>query len=85
MAVVTQVAFQLDESDLDRVDAQARAQAVSRAHVLRLAVRDYLARAREAELDAQIEAGYRDLPPGPDDDGLAEVSQAALKAADLAW
>jgi len=53
--------------------------------VLRDAVRDYLATTRETEIDAQFEAGYRDVPPGADEDGLATVSQAGLRAADLAW
>lgn len=57
----------------------------SRAEALRAAVGEFLARRREARIDAQLEAGYAAMPPTPEDDVWAEASREGLRAADLEW
>lgn len=85
MAGVTQVAFQLDDESLLRLDELAAGASSSRAEILRIAVREMLARHREAAIDAQLAAGYDAKPPGPEVDAWAELSIEGLAAADLDW
>ncbi len=85
MANATQVAFQLDNESLRRVDALAATMSRSRAHVLRMAVHELLRAHREAAIDAQLAAGYGAQPPGPELDAWAELSVEGLRDADLDW
>jgi predicted transcriptional regulator len=85
MSSVTQVAFQLDDQSLATLDELAKASAQSRAEVLRSAVREFLNRRREEQIDAQIAAAYADLPAGAEQDASAAASRAGLEAADLDW
>ncbi len=87
MADVTQVAFQLDNDSLAALDEVAAAMSHSRAEVLRIAVREMLARRREADIDARLAAGYGAGGPISEDEqsGLAEASVDALRSADLDW
>ncbi len=85
MANVTQVAFQLDNESLRRVDALAATTSRSRAHVLRTAVHELLRAQREAAIDAHLAAGYGAEPPGPELDAWAELSIEGLRDADLDW
>lgn len=83
MGAVTQVAFQLDNASVAAIDAMAARESRSRAEVLRLAVAELLKRQREAEIDAQLEAGYAAVPPNDEDLAFAEVGRKGLKAAKL--
>lgn len=85
MREVTQVAFQLDDQSLRQIDELAAAESSSRAHILRIAVRELLMTRRDATIDAQLAAGYGELPPGPEDDAWAESSIDGLRAAELDW
>lgn len=85
MAAVTQVAFQLDNESLQRIDELATARSSSRAEVLRGAVRELLRRQREAAIDEQLADGYAATPPGPEERAWAELSLEGLRAADLDW
>jgi len=85
MGDVTQVGFQLDDESLAALDALASRDSLSRAEILRTAVRDFLARRREDDIDARLAAGYRDRPAGGEEAGLAEVSLHGLRAAQLDW
>lgn len=85
MADVTQVAFQLDNESLRRIDELAAARSSSRAEVLRGAVRELLHQQREAAIDEQLAAGYAAKPPGPEGQVWAELSLEGLRAADLDW
>lgn len=57
----------------------------SRAEVLRTAVNEIPARRREAEIDAELAAGYGAAPSAQEDEAWAELSVEGLKAADLDW
>jgi len=85
MRDVTQVGFQLDDESLAELDALASRDALSRAEMLRTAVRDFLARKREDDIDARLAAGYRDVPPSIEEDEMAEVSLLGLRAGQLDW
>ncbi len=85
MSKVTQVAFQIDNETLSKVDALVSGEFRSRAEVLRTAVREMLARRHEAEIDAELAAGYGAQPPAHEDDAWAELSVEGLQAADLDW
>ena len=85
MSTVTQVAFQLDNESIRRVDALAAARSCSRAEVLRGAVRELLRQAHEAAIAEQLAAGYAATPPGPDERAWADLSLEGLRAADLDW
>jgi predicted transcriptional regulator len=85
MANVTQVAFQLDNESLRRIDELAATESSSRAEVLRGAVRELLSRHREAAIDDQLAAGYAVAPPGPEEAAWAELSMDGVRAADLDW
>jgi predicted transcriptional regulator len=85
MADVTQVAFQLDNESLRRIDELAAAQSSSRAQVLRSAVSTLLMAHREAAIDAQLAAGYGEKPAGAEEEGWAATSLDGLQAADLDW
>lgn len=88
MSKVTQVAFQIDNETLDQVDALVSSEFRSRAEVLRAAVREMLARRREAEIDADLAAGYGVRPPdqeNQEDKVWADLSVEGLQAADLDW
>lgn len=85
MASVTQIGFQLDDESLAELDIVASRDALSRAEVLRIAVRRFLAQRRADDIDARLAAGYRDLPPGPSEEALAEVSLEGLRAGHLDW
>jgi len=85
MSKVTQVAFQLDNESLRRIDELAAADSSSRAEVLRGAVRGLLSRHREAAIDDQLAAGYAATPPGPEETAWAELSVDGARAADLDW
>jgi predicted transcriptional regulator len=85
MANVTQVAFQLDNESLRRIDELAAAESSSRAEVLRGAVRVLLSRHREAAIDHRLAAGYAATPPAPEEKSWAELSVDGFRAADLEW
>ncbi|MDN5931477.1 MAG: ribbon-helix-helix protein, CopG family [Pseudonocardia sp.] len=86
MSDVTQVAFQVDNERLAEIDALVQDKEFrSRAEALRAAVAEFLARRREARIDAQLEAGYAAVPQGPEDDVWAEAGRDGLRAADLEW
>lgn len=85
MGNVTQIAFQIDDDALAELDREAHRRAVSRAEVLRLAVRRFLAAQREADIDARLAAGYGEVPLDGAEDVLADVSLEGLVAADLDW
>lgn len=85
MSNVTQVAFQIDNDSLVEIDQEAQRRAVSRAEVLRLAVRRFLAAQREADIDARLAAGYGVAPITAAEDVLADVSLEGLVAGDLDW
>ena len=85
MATVTQIAFQLDNESLRRIDELAAARSSSRAEVLRGAVRELLRQEREAAIDEQLDAGYAANPPGPEERAWAELSLEGLRSADLDW
>jgi predicted DNA-binding protein len=83
---VTQVAFQLPNDLLARVDELASRHSRSRAAELRSAVEAYLENLREQAIDEQLAAGYGAVPP--DDDlgaAMAAEGAASLKLADLDW
>jgi len=85
MANVTQVAFQLDNESLRKIDELAAAQSSSRAQVLRSAVSTLLTAHREAAIDSQLAAGYGAKPAGAEEEGWADASLDGLQAADLDW
>jgi len=85
MGKTTQVAFQIDDRSLRRIDEIAAGQAISRAAVLRTAVHELLAAQREASIDAQLAAGYGAQPLGAEDAAWTEASLEGLRAADLDW
>jgi len=85
MGNVTQVAFQLDNDSLAAVDALAEHVATSRAEVLRIAVRELLARRREALIDEQLASGYGVTALGDEQVLQADRSVEGLSAADLDW
>jgi len=85
MSSVTQVAFQLDSSSVVELDKIAADRSSSRAEVLRTAVRELLARHREASIDAQLAAGYGVRPPDAESTALADVSIDGLQSTDLDW
>lgn len=85
MGSATQVAFQLDDESLAAVDAIATGESRSRAEVLRIAVAEMLKRRREAEIDAQLAAGYAAVPQTAEELAFADVSLKGLKAAELDW
>ncbi len=85
MVEVTQIAFQLDDELLAELDSVAAEAAASRAEVLRTAVREYLARRREAAIDAQLAAGYAEVPQCTGERALADFAIEGLAAGDLEW
>jgi metal-responsive CopG/Arc/MetJ family transcriptional regulator len=85
MADVTQVAFQLDNESLRRIDQLAASESSSRAEVLRGAVRELLGQRRDAAIDEQHAAGYAASPPALEEEAFAELSVEGLRAADLDW
>ncbi len=86
MSDVTQVAFQLDNDGLSKLDELVeRHEFRSRAEVLRAAVHEFIARRRESRIDAELAAGYGVQPPGSEDAALAELSVEGLGEADLDW
>lgn len=85
MSKVTQVAFQIDNEILSKIDVLVPGEFRSRADVLRTAVRELLARRHEAEIDAELAAGYGVQPPAHEDDAWADLSVDGLRAADLDW
>jgi Arc/MetJ-type ribon-helix-helix transcriptional regulator len=86
MSDVTQVAFQVDNERLAEIDELVAGQEFrSRAEALRAAVGEFLARRREARIDAQLEAGYGLHPQGAEEAAWAAVSVEGLRAADLDW
>ncbi|MBV9313066.1 MAG: ribbon-helix-helix protein, CopG family [Pseudonocardia sp.] len=85
MSSITQVAFQLDNDSLAEIDAFAAQGGHSRAEVLRMAVRELLARRREEHIEAQLAAGYAQQPPTLAERKLADLSIEGLRAASLDW
>ncbi|MCA1673859.1 MAG: ribbon-helix-helix domain-containing protein [Actinobacteria bacterium] len=85
MSKVTQVAFQIDNETLSQIDALVSSEFPSRAEVLRTAVREMLARRREAQIDAELATGYGAQPPRREDEAWADLSVEGLQAADLDW
>ncbi|MGH3824837.1 MAG: CopG family transcriptional regulator [Pseudonocardiaceae bacterium] len=85
MGEATQIAFQLDNESLAAVDALAAQESQSRAELLRRAVREFLTRRSEEEIEAQLAAGYGHPPPGSEADELAELSVEGLRAGHLDW
>lgn len=79
------MAFQLDRRSLRQVDELAAAESSSRAHILRIAVHEMLMTRRDAMIDAQLAAGYGELPPDPEAEAWAASSLDGLRAADLDW
>ena len=85
MVNVTQVAFQLDNESLRRIDELADAESSSRAQILRSAVHQLLTVQRERAIDAQLAAGYAAAPQRAEDVGWASASLDGLQAAELDW
>jgi len=85
MSGATQVAFQIDNETLREIDSLVAREFRSRAEVFRTAVHEWLARRREAEIDADLAAGYGVRPPGREDDAWADLSVEGLAAARLDW
>ena len=86
MSEATQVAFQIDNRRLAEIDELVTDQEFrSRAEALRAAVGEFLARRREARIDAQLEAGYAAVPQGAEEAAWAAISVEGLRAADLEW
>lgn len=80
-----QVAFQLDAESLAEVDRLAGGEFASRAQVIRIAVHEWLARRREAQVDAALAAGYGAEPVGTEVDAWADLSIEGLEAGKLDW
>lgn len=85
MGGVTQVAFQIDDRSLTALDALVAERYRSRAEVIRLAVQEWLARAREQQVDAALARGYEAEPAGDEERSWAELSVEGLRAGDLDW
>lgn len=86
MSDSTQVAFQIDNGRLAEIDALvAEHEFRSRAEALRAAVQEFVARRRDAKIDAELAAGYGVHPPGDEEDAWADTSIDGLTAADLEW
>ncbi len=86
MFEATRVAFQIDNQRLAEIDELVSDHEFrSRAEALRAAVGEFLARRREARIDAQLEAGYREHPQGAEEAAWANISVEGLRAADLEW
>ncbi|MGL4175991.1 MAG: ribbon-helix-helix domain-containing protein [Dermatophilaceae bacterium] len=86
MAQSTQVAFQVDSDRLAEIDELVAGHEFrSRAEALRAAVHEFLTRRREAQIDAQLEAGYEARPQGAPESAWAEISVEGLRTADLDW
>ena len=85
MADVTQIAFQIDNESLRELDRLAASEFSSRADAVRTAVHQLLRQRREAAIDAQLEAGYAAVPPGPEEAAWAELSIEGLRTAELDW
>jgi len=83
--VVTQVAFQLPDKDLEAIDALVPGEFPSRAEALRSAVKMWLREIEEKRIDSALAAGYRLLPAGDEEEQWAEVSVEALDMAQLDW
>lgn len=82
----TQVAFQITDEDLMELDAAVPGEYPSRAAVLRAAVGEWLARRRQAAIDAALERGYGDVPEDVAmTAGLSAVATRALAEAELEW
>jgi Arc/MetJ-type ribon-helix-helix transcriptional regulator len=85
MGKTTQVAFQLDDESLAKIDALVTTQYRSRAEVIRIAVHDWLARKHSEQVDAALARGYEVAPTGAEEDAWAELSVQGLRAGDLDW
>lgn len=86
MADVIQIAFQINDDDLERVDSYIPDQYPSRAAALREAVTEWLERRRRAEIDLALERGYDDVPEDKEIvEGLTSSSTEALAGAHLEW
>lgn len=85
MGNVTQIAFQIDVDTLAALDEVAARESVARSEILRVAVRHFLARRREDDIEARLAAGYGDVPPTQEERDLAEVSLDGLHASELDW
>lgn len=80
-----QIAFQLDHESLAEVDRLAGGEFASRAQVIRTAVHEWLARRREAQIDAALAAGYGAEPVGTEVGDWADLSVEGLEAGALDW
>jgi Arc/MetJ-type ribon-helix-helix transcriptional regulator len=85
MQKVKQVAFQIDTESLAAIDALTPGEFSSRAEVLRVAVRDWLARRRADAIDGALTKGYGVSPPGEEEDSWADRSLEGLEASRLDW
>lgn len=82
---MTQVAFQLSDEDLERIDRMVPNDFPSRAEALRTAVKFWLEIIEQRRIDAALAAGYQVLPPGEAEEQWAEISLEALDSAQLDW
>jgi metal-responsive CopG/Arc/MetJ family transcriptional regulator len=86
MSDSTQVAFQVDNDRLAEIDnLVATHRYRSRAEALRAAVAEFIARRREEQIDAELEAGYAAVPQTDEERALAAASIDGLRASDLEW
>lgn len=85
MGKAIQIAFQVDDETLNAIDDIAAHDAVSRAEVLRAAVRGLLARRRQDDIDRRLAAGYTAVPHSSEERKLADVSVDGLRAGELDW
>ncbi|MGH2707728.1 MAG: ribbon-helix-helix protein, CopG family [Actinomycetota bacterium] len=85
MSKAKQVAFQIDNEDLEAIDALTVSEFASRAEVIRVAIHDWLARRRAEAVDAALAEGYRLYPPSGPEEAWADRSLEGLDAAHLDW
>jgi Arc/MetJ-type ribon-helix-helix transcriptional regulator len=86
MSKFNQIAFQITNDDLNRVDATVPEEFPSRAAALRAAVHDWLARRNRAAVDEALEKGYADVPEDTAmTSGLSTAAREALAEVDLEW
>lgn len=82
---MTQVAFQLSDHDLERIDQMVPEDFPSRAEALRTAVKFWLEAVEQRRIDAALAAGYQIVPQGEAEEQWAEVSVEALDSSRLEW
>lgn len=85
MKNVKQIAFQIDNDELDDLDSHVGDEFRSRAAVIRAAVHEWLKQKRREKVDLLYAQEYARAPETPDEAAFADVSVEALESADLDW